>query len=89
MSVDDTSDVGEPDTGAVKLGRAMQTLEDTEKLVGICHVKANAVVADKEHVFLPGGVLLDANRNDTRATQPSGRVVDESATVRDRTRNPE
>ena len=49
MTGDDAAYIGQADAGAFKLGRGMQALEDTEKLVGIFHVEARSVVADEEN----------------------------------------
>src|SRR5256714_1858777 len=47
VTVDDTLDGGEADARALELFVAVETLERAEKLSGVCHVEARAVVADE------------------------------------------
>ena len=49
MPVNDAPHIGEPDTGALKLGLRMQALEHTEQLIRILHVEPHAVVANAAH----------------------------------------
>ena len=49
MPVDDLSDVRQADPGAWKFIRPVQSLKDAEQLPGVIRIKADAVVADKDH----------------------------------------
>src|SRR5688572_30990887 len=49
VSMNNILDVGQPNARALKLVRAVQTLEYAEKLVGITRIEARTVVANEDH----------------------------------------
>ena len=51
MTVDDAVDRGQADTGAAEFFGVMETLEETEKLMGVSHIEASPVITDKESDF--------------------------------------
>jgi len=51
VAVDDPLYRGQTDAGAGKLVHPVQTLEGAEEYAGVSHVKADAVIADKEDLF--------------------------------------
>src|SRR5436853_416569 len=58
----DAPDVGQSDAGALELARAVEPLKHSEELVGILHVEAGAVIANKDHdLILHGPVASDFN----------------------------
>ena len=59
MTVDDTVDRSQADAGAAELFGVVKTLEDAKKLMGVSHIKASAVITDKESE-LPGLLILAA-----------------------------
>src|ERR1700674_866074 len=52
VALDDALHDRQADAGAFEILRAMQPLKHAEKLVGILHVEADAVVANEEHLLL-------------------------------------
>ena len=52
-------DRGQSNPGALELVLSMKSLEDAEQLVGVFHVKTNAVVSNEEHGV--GAVLVGAS----------------------------
>ena len=57
MPVDDALDGRQPNAGALKLFRPMQTLKYAKQLVDVLHLKARAVIGDEylDLIVLPGG----------------------------------
>ena len=57
MPVDDALDGRQPNAGALKLFRPMQTLKYAKQLVDVLHLKACAVIGDEylDLIVLPGG----------------------------------
>lgn len=45
MSVDNTSDIGQPDARSFEFVCAMESLEDSEQLVRILHIESYSIVA--------------------------------------------
>src|SRR5512136_702785 len=68
MTGDDALDISQADAGAIELVHPVQTLEGGEKLTGVAHVEAGAVIAHEEH---PPPVLLLGAKLDQRL-RPAG-----------------
>ena len=49
--MDDALHDREADAGTFEILRAMQPLEHAEELVGVSHIEAGAIVADKDDLF--------------------------------------
>src|SRR5467141_2207467 len=64
VPVDDASDGGEADAGALEVGSGMQSLEHAEQLVRVLHVEAGAVIPDHEGLapVRVGGSEFDSRR---------------------------
>ena len=57
VAIDDPFDDGQTDARSLELLRAMQSLENPEKFMGIPHVKSSAIVLDVKNRFSTGGLL--------------------------------
>src|SRR4051812_4808858 len=64
MAGDDAANVGQPDAGALKLLRAVETLENAEKFLRILHFETHAIIANEDHKlpFLVKASDLDFRR---------------------------
>src|SRR5207245_4813676 len=56
MAMNDALDIRQTDAGALKLARAVEPLEHSEKLIHVLHVEAGAVIANEDHDLLFIGV---------------------------------
>src|SRR4051794_20543130 len=59
VAVNDPAHVRQADARALKLRRAMEPLKDTEKLAGVFHVEADAVVLHEHDDFRLGTLAAD------------------------------
>ena len=49
--MDDALDVRQPNTGALEVLLAVQTLKNAEQLAHVSHVEADAIIADEDHLL--------------------------------------
>lgn len=52
MSADDPTHVCQTDTGTFEILLPMQSLKHSKEFICVVHIKANTVVADKDHGFI-------------------------------------
>jgi hypothetical protein len=56
MAADDTLDIGQSNAGAFELVGVVQPLKNAKQLIGVLHIEAHAIIADKKDLFavVPG-----------------------------------
>src|ERR1051326_6887594 len=51
MAKNNSTDIGETDACAFKIRSSMETLKHAEKFMGVAHIEADSIIADKDNLF--------------------------------------